>query len=406
MSDRKLKIVIVDDNRERSSTIKSLLPDYAEGFVCNYGNSAMSAIRPDGDGRNPDLVIINADDKNGQGLSTFDWMINKEPVLENIYIPVILLTEDEFSDRILDFLEIADAFIYEGDIIEETFYSIFIEAIESDAPLPIELPSYIEEKSADRIIGKSISAPSGTPDKPMRSVVISNEDRMGNLEAALARGLRRTNEIKAILLEAQESKEEKRTNSEGIQSAANRSSLDSKPEKINLEVSAAGRAFMNQGFVKHNSSADDFYKHFENMSAPKTEEKPVVSPYARKKQTVVVIEEDSSIYRLVKLYLKDQYNVIGLDSNMKAIDFFVRNKADIIMIGAMISNLPGVQTLKSIRWQPNGSNVPAIFIIGDDYKGNPAELMVENVYSTLKKPFSKAKVLTALAMIEQLKGRK
>ena len=402
MVDRKLKIVIIDDNRERRSTIKSLLPDYAEGFVCDFGNNAKHNITPDSEGHVPDLVIINADDNKALGLDIFEWMINKEPTLSGVYIPVILLTEDEFSDRILDFLEIADAFIYEGDITEETFYSAFIEAIESEAPEPLPEPAYSEEKSPERILGKTISAPAGGPDKPVRSAVLNLETRMGNLEAALARGKKKTAEIRSILEEAKYLKEEQSRAS----IIENRQSTPA--QTVNIEVSAAGREFMNQGFGKgSSSSAADFYKHFENMNAPVgAVDKPVVSPYAKKKQTIVVIEEDTSICRLVKLFLKDQYNVIGIDSSMKAIDFFVRNKADIIMIGTMISSLPGVQTLKSIRWQPNGNTVPAIFIIGDDFKGNLSELMVENVYTTLKKPFSKAKVLTALAMVEQLKGRK
>jgi len=396
MTNQKLRVVIIDDNKERREIIKNFLPDYAEGFVSDSGNSAISALKPDGYSRIPDLVILNADDENGRGLFVFDWIANNEPAFSGVYIPVILLTKDEFSDKMLDFLEISDAFIYEGEPEEERFFSVFIEALDSVEPVALPQPSYTEEVSPERILGHTLDAHLGPDDNPVRSAVLNLDERLLNLEAALERGRKRSQEIKILLSEAQGIKEEK-----ARAALANRrsSSMLSRARERAKGNELSGRAtsiIKNKEALNQQLKVSNFTQQFMDIGVAKGADAVAV---AKKLERLVVVSDDVAVHKLIKLFLKDKYDIIILDSGMKAIDYFVRNRAEIVIVDAVLANLSGAKTLASMRWQPFGKEVPAIFLVDDNYKGNGKELTGENIYGTLRKPFSKGAVIEALGQV-------
>lgn len=410
MANQKLKVVIIDNNRERRELIKSFLPDYAEGFVSDSGNSAFSVCRPDATGHIPDIVILNADEADNKGLFVFDWL-NNEPALSGSYIPVILLTQDEFSDRMLDFLEVSDAFIYEGEPEEDKFFSVFIEALDSVEPIAPPEPSYSENKSPERILGLSIDAPVSAEGKPVRSAVLNLDERLSNLEAALERGKRRSEEIRILLAEAQGIKEEK---ARAALAKRKSSSMLSKARQKVKENSSSGRS---SSIIKSNNVLGNrIYQEHRNIGVSQTQKSiyaqtdssMTAQPNAETNRLdrIVVASNDVAVHKLIKLYLKDKYEVISLDSGMKAIDYFVRNKAEIIVMDAVMPNLSGVKALSSIRWQPNGKEVPAIYLVGDDYWGNPNELSGDYVYAVVRKPFTKGAVTQALDKINEATNRK
>ena len=111
-----IRAVIIDDDRNRRELIKNSLPEYIESIDIVFGEGAIDYIKRDAEGILPDLVILNGDDSKNLGLYVFDWMINKSNDPDIEAIPVIVLTEDEFSDRCMEFLEIGDVIFYEGEI--------------------------------------------------------------------------------------------------------------------------------------------------------------------------------------------------------------------------------------------------------------------------------------------------
>ena len=68
-------------------------------------------------------------------------------------------------------------------------------------PIPVE-PVYEETKNIDRLMGHSVKAPDGR----QRAVVLDMDSRVKNLEAALARGKKRVNDIRNLLDAAQNMK--------------------------------------------------------------------------------------------------------------------------------------------------------------------------------------------------------
>ena len=209
---RDMRIVIIDDDVNRRETINRYLPDYAHGATCGYGDVAMKAISADSNGHVPDMVVMNADDSKGMGLYTFDWMKNKSGNPDIAAIPVLLLTEDEFSDRCLDFLEIDDAEFYVGEIDENRLYSAIMDTLSrmDFAEEPIE-PAFADEKSYDRIAGLSVK-PQGDVSNgaKQRSVVLDMDTQLQNLEAAIERGRQKSQRIRELVEAALDYKENRK----------------------------------------------------------------------------------------------------------------------------------------------------------------------------------------------------
>lgn len=429
-----LRIVVVDDDSKRREKIKSILPEYAEVFTPVDGKKALDYIKQDAAGTVPDLVIVNGDDSKGQGLYIFDWMVNKSanPLIEGI--PVLVLCEDEFSDRSLDFLEIGDVTFCQGEIDEDDFFSLVFDTIDGRvfAEEPV-IPSYEETKNIDRLIGQSIKVTPSVPGKE-RKIVIGNEAQLENLEAALERGRRRVEEIRTVLNAASEGSLDERylayrkhkkknktdilrkkaiSNPEAAMKAqqtgpgqngawsgssvqtgssaqtGNRTwpgngawSGGSAQTKHSAGTAASGNVYPGRGYGAGQYAGNPYVG---NQYA-------VNRPYAKRR--IIVVDDDPQVRKLCELYLSTNYEVITFDSGMKAIDFFIRNTADLLMVDAVLPGMGGKQTVGSIRYQAGGTGVPVLFLVGDDYQGPREMLLGDRILGILKKPLTQG----ALAM--------
>lgn len=446
MSAQTLSVVIIDDNTARRNEICKMLPKYAKGVPCPLSESAKSVLKPDKDGNVPDLVIMNAEDMEGVTLSIFEWMREKDPILSEVYIPVILLVDDEFSDVALEFLDIDDAFFYEGEIEEQRFYSLFNEAIESE-PVPREEDHIVKSKSPVNVIGKLVKAPAGSNGRMTRSAVLDVDSQLHNLELALERGRRRTEEIKMLLEGAQEGKaeiKESRRTSQGAGSVLGKIKKKQEESKWHQEIDEDD--IPEEFRLSHNESAFETIENKPEINnkpemnkKPKTDSNPAIgainSDFGRdllnlnpfpsvnrdsfeaqllqapvsvelenetdeKKPVIVIIDDDKRAYKLFKLFLSSDYVIVQLDSSMKAIDYFMKNTADIIFVDAVMSGMSGPQIIASIRWQNTGKNVPVVYMTGSDYKGNKSELTGEYVFGTIQKPIAKGALLVTLEQIK------
>lgn len=415
----RLKIVVVDDKAERRAEIQKCIPDYAICILENYGARAMDAIRPDDTGCPCDMVIMNADDPKGLGLYMFDWLKNKEPENKLYNIPVILVTEDEFSDRCMEFLEIGDAVFYEGEIDEDRLYSTIMQTFDSidfkEEPWPEEA-AYSEDKSFERVLGMKLKAHNPEDAMP-RTAVLDMDTRLENLEAALERGRSRAQAIRNLFDGALEYKNNKSAYAkskgsflnftgkvredkglptiEEAHSRANISNEVKKPEKVKTvteEIPKVKKEFHPNQSRK--PIADNVVSR-EYSGGNRYGECPSVTANVAKK-TIVIVDDDEKIIKTCELFLGGLYNIIGFTSGMKAIDYFVRNKADMILMDTVMPYLDGMQTASSIGWQPNGKNVPIVYLVGNDFLGDVSLLAGSNVRGVMRKPLSQRGLLAAV----------
>ena len=251
MNEDGLRIVIIDDNVIRRNQIKSFLPTYVDALAFTYGEEARNALLPDEDGEVADLVIINGDDDKGKGLYTYDWMKTKANNIKTASIPVIVLTEDEFSDRSLDFLEIGDVTFYEGEIDEYSIFDLITVTIEEYEFKEEEFePLYTDAKSYDKVLGLSLK-PVGENSENKRSVALDMESKLSNLEAAIERGRQKTMMIKELIDAAVEQKSVTRSHAPHF---LNKVRIDNGLEPIEEEID------YEEPNIKNQESKESIYK--------------------------------------------------------------------------------------------------------------------------------------------------
>ena len=438
MSD--LRVVVIDDDRARREKIANILPEYIDTSVAASGDEALKYIRRDGEGRLPDVVILNGEDTKSFGLYVFDWMVNKSRDEEIAAIPVIVLTDDEYSDKSLEFFEIGDVTFYEGEIEDDRLFSMIMEAIEEAefAEEPVEA-SYEETKSIDRLIGLSVKAPGG--EGKQRAVVLDMDTRLKNLEAALERGQKRVRDIRSLIGAAQKYKSDsfddefelhRRNRKHG--SAAGNDHSDGKKqsyfkkslikaEEKDSKIGELVEKMQKEAHLSHtgpekrleaNAQMDvartvDILKQkamnnpFGAMGAQgsiKVDDRPrypksTPSPSVNKK-TVVIVDSDVKATKLYSLFLTQKYNVVTLDSGIKTIDYAIRNHIDLLIINPILPGMSGAATISSVRMQPGGANIPLMYLVGDDYTQSRSKLLGPNVYGILNKPLKKATLVQSV----------
>lgn len=440
-----LRLVIIDDDRTRRENIRQILPDYIESVAVGSGEGALDYLKRDKEGNLPDVVILNGDDPKHFGLYVLDWMINKSGDEEIAAIPVIVITKDQFSDTSLEFLEIGDVDFYEGEIDDSELFSMINDAIEEAEfmPYPV-IAAYEETKNLDRLIGHSVKAPEGG----QRAVVIDMDKRIKNLEAALDRGRRRVSEIRTLIDAAQRVKDggddfnlRSKKKVPKDEAYINRMStfLKKAREKTNVEEELIARMKrnhqerMNEKSGQVIKSSDQIINKQEKVirqpSNPEAEvpesveklrkkamdnpsgamgaqgtarmsqrpaHKPQPSAAADGRKTIVIADDDLKTRKLCSLFLTQKYNVVTVESSMKTIDYFVRNRADLLIINPIIGGMSGISTITSVRMQPGGANIPVMFLVGDNFMEPRSHLLGLNVVGILNKPVKQSVIAQAV----------
>ncbi len=397
MSD-KMKIVIVDDNEARRNQIKEYMPQYADTYCTTYGDSAKKLIRPEPSGRVTDMVLMNADDVKGHGLYMFDWMKNEEKNLELDRIPVILFVSDIFSERALSFLEIEDAVFYEGELDSKKVYSTMMktfERIEFGLDIDDQPLLYSEEKSIDKVSGLLLKPVGEDENTIKRSIILTEEEQRQHLEQALARGQQRTEEIKELVFSALRMKEEMKAREASMNTPVfSAPGVNNGIGSMNMGVMSFGQT-MPQQMQPQMSQIP--MPQMQAQQIPQQQMSQIPMPQmqrpASEKKTVVIVDADVNTLKSCELFLGNQYQVVLLESGMRAIDYFVKSHADILLVSYNMPVLDGFKILSSVRWHPNGKNVPTVFLAEGDTTELAKQCQQAGVMGLLPKPVSQSSLL-------------
>ena len=384
MKEEKLRVVVLEDNPQRLKEIKRILPAYMDIVSEKPSEKAKELLRPDVSGKLPDLVLLNANDRAGQSLSLFEWLRVSESGFNYAKIPVLVMIDDEFSDLAGDFLEIADTSFYEGEPDENTLYTAIIDVIDKFEFLDERVvpETYSEEKLPDKISGHSVKPQGESEDTKKRSMILPLGEQQEVLVKALQKTVSRSKELNELIQLAKEV--EKRTEEEQWHNLAEETDRIQEQElsmeqKLNL---------------LHNPL-------FDNKSLFQGTE-PIPVPGASKtipvKKKILLVDNDPVNVKLCSLFLKSQYEVIHVDSSIKAISYFILEKADLAMISYKMPDNDGGSIMRSIRWQQNGKDLPVIFMVERTEK-EKLGIIEQRGVSVLEKPMTKAMLLEAVERI-------
>lgn len=103
------------------------------------------------------------------------------------------------------------------------------------------------------------------------------------------------------------------------------------------------------------------------------------------KESVLVVDDSSSMLSAIKALLKDKYKVTIVTSGKQAIRFLNKKKPEIILLDYLMPDWDGIKTLNEIRHLPECKDIPVLFLTGadDNMINDLSELDVKGV---VKKP--------------------
>lgn len=107
--------------------------------------------------------------------------------------------------------------------------------------------------------------------------------------------------------------------------------------------------------------------HEARAEAPKKPTVPaqISSPALRgDAKTILVVDDDAIMLTIIKLYLKDLYDVVVVPSGKLALKYLAKKSADLVLLDYMMPEDDGPSVLREIRTNSPHPHIPVIFLTG------------------------------------------
>ena len=108
-----------------------------------------------------------------------------------------------------------------------------------------------------------------------------------------------------------------------------------------------------------------------------------------KKQKVLAVDDNSISLAAIEQELRDIYEVIPLNSGVRALQYLKREKPDLIVLDIQMEVKDGIETLKDIRDMEECKDIPVIMLTSMRDKDMVVESAKLGVEDYVIKPFNK-----------------
>ncbi|MCR4674455.1 MAG: response regulator [Lachnospiraceae bacterium] len=93
------------------------------------------------------------------------------------------------------------------------------------------------------------------------------------------------------------------------------------------------------------------------------------------RRNILVVDDSGAYLRSVREWLGDRYQVTLANSGTMAIKSMTLKKPDLILLDYEMPVVDGKQVLEMIRWEPEFSEIPVIFLTGKNDKQSIMDVM-------------------------------
>lgn len=422
MGNKSIKALIINSDIKFTKEIQAAIPDYFDVSFSRY-QDAKEKLRTGIDDKNIGLVILNADEDSTNALSIFKY-IKEDPDrvgLKNT--PVILLTADEFAPHCLDFYDVADPFFYSQSIDDSDFFMAISDCIEEAEMAALDTLNKEEKtekntivKSPEKLMGTVYSIDTSVPEA-MRVATYEDKKVIEKMSESVKNTKRTAKEVYEILenfLKEKEAIGEKVELNLGLnKSKLPKPAINVPISKWKIESDISSIHKLNDVSKVNDLLVDDYDPALINYSDAylwnkrTTINTPVniirrdavsVSKEPTGPKSVLIVDTDKNSLKAFELFLNENYKVAIVDSNMKAIDYIVKNKTDIIVIANDVNGMSGTAITRSIKNQPAGMQSKICIMIDEnspyqEYEEVKTAMWVSGV---IKKPIIKKQLLAVL----------
>lgn len=85
---------------------------------------------------------------------------------------------------------------------------------------------------------------------------------------------------------------------------------------------------------------------------------------AAEKKRILVVDDDPAYAKMVREWIKDQYNVGIVTAGMQAITYLMKNKVDLVLLDYEMPVVDGPQVFQMLRSEPSIKDIPIMFLTG------------------------------------------
>lgn len=105
------------------------------------------------------------------------------------------------------------------------------------------------------------------------------------------------------------------------------------------------------------------------------------------KRKILVVDDSSINLAVVEQTLRSKYDVIPVNSGARALRYLEDERPDLILLDIRMAQKDGIETLKEMRFMPNGMHVPVIMLTSRRDRETVLESTELGVYDYVLKPF-------------------
>ena len=105
------------------------------------------------------------------------------------------------------------------------------------------------------------------------------------------------------------------------------------------------------------------------------------------KMKILAVDDNIINLATIEQELKDKYEVITVNSGVRAIRYLNKEKPDLILLDVQMALMDGIETLKEIRTMENGSTIPVIMLTAKKDKETVIEGSKLGILDYVVKPF-------------------
>ena len=121
------------------------------------------------------------------------------------------------------------------------------------------------------------------------------------------------------------------------------------------------------------------------------------------KLKILAVDDNTISLATIEMELKDEYEVIPLNSGMRALQYLKRERPDLILLDIQMELKNGIETLKEIRDNEKCKDIPVIMLTSMRDKEMVVKSAKLGVEDYVIKPFNKQDLRERVA--RALKGR-
>ena len=116
-----------------------------------------------------------------------------------------------------------------------------------------------------------------------------------------------------------------------------------------------------------------------------------------KKNKILVVEDNTETQLIIKINLRDDYDVEITDNSDDAISLIKNNNFDLILLDINLGNGNGRDVLNMMKEEVEYSNLPVIIITAYDMKEEEKDQLMNLSCDFLEKPLDKKVLLNSIS---------